>query len=290
MLYGLYVFGFYVLKVLPIRACYLLADLFANVYYLFSRRDIYSLRENLKVILPEGTDNKTINKYIRKVFRNFARYLVDFLKLSKITQEYFNKKIEVHGFHNLDKCLSEGKGAIIVAPHMGNWELGAALTAAKGYPLTAIVLKHADERIDDFFTRQRSINNLNVVPLGMQLKQCFTVLKQNGFLAIAGDKDYTSGGDYVDFFGKKAVIPTGAAAFSIKTGSPIIVCTCIRKENDEFRLVYEEPIKPEETGDYKKDLHSLMGKYLSSFEKHIREHPDQWYAFQEIWKQEPTTR
>ena len=262
MLYWLYVIGFRLVKALPLRACYAIADTLANLYYVFARKDINNLRENLKVVLPEGTDEKTVNKYIRKVFRNFARYLADFFKAFKVTQEYFDKKVEVRGFEHLDKCLSEGKGAIIAAPHLGNWELGAALVAAKGYPLTAIVLEHRDKRIDSFFTRQRSINNLNVVPLGMQIKRCFMVLKKNGFLAIAGDKDYTSTGDYVDFFGKKASIPTGAAAFSIKTGAPIIVCACIRKENDKFLLTFTEPVRSEGTGDYEQDLHGFLDRML----------------------------
>ncbi|MGB2662006.1 MAG: lysophospholipid acyltransferase family protein [Candidatus Omnitrophota bacterium] len=290
MLYKLYVIGFYLTRTLPIRACYWIADAAAYSYYIFSKKDRHCLAENLKMVLMEKADKRTINKHIRGVFRNFARYLADFFKFSKLTPECFNKKIEVVGIHNLDKCLSGGKGAITLSPHLGNWELGAAIIAAHGYPVTAVVLEHKDKRVDDFFTQQRSINNLKVVPLGIQLRQCFTVLKDNGVLAIAGDKDYTSSGEFVDFFGKGTAMPKGAAVFSLKTGAPIVVCACVRKKNDEFQLSFEEPIVPEQTGDYQKDLHNLMERYISIFERVIRKYPDQWYAFQEIWKQEPATQ
>jgi KDO2-lipid IV(A) lauroyltransferase len=290
MLYRLYVIGFFLIKILPIRVCYLIADAAAYIYYIFARKDRHCLSENLKMVLAEKADKRTVNKRIRGVFRNFARYLADFFKFSKLTPECFDKKIEVVGMHNLDAGLSGGKGAITLSPHLGNWELGAAIIAAHRYPVTAIVLEHKDKRIDDFFTQQRRINNVKVVPLGMQLRQCFTVLKDNGVLAIAGDKDYTSSGEFVDFFGKGTAMPKGAAAFSLKTGAPIVVCWCVRRKNDEYTLYFAEPIMPEETGDYQKDLHNLMKKYISIFERVIREYPDQWYAFQEIWKQEPATQ
>jgi lauroyl/myristoyl acyltransferase len=290
MLYRLYVIGFYLIKVLPIKACYLLADTVANLYCIFAKEDRRSLAKNIKVVLAGEADDKVANKHAKDVFRNFARYLADFFKFSKLTQEFLNEKIKFEGLENIDKCLSEGKGAIILSPHLGNWELGAAIVAAKGYPVTAVVLEHKDKRIDDLFTSQRSINSLKVVPLGFSLRQCFTALRKNELLGIAGDKDYTSSGEYVKFFGKRTVMPKGAAVFSLKTGAPIIVSACIRLNGDKFLFSFKEPIKPEKTGDYQRDIHNLMGKYISLFEDYIRKYPGQWYAFQEIWKPEQITR
>ncbi|MFQ5952805.1 MAG: lysophospholipid acyltransferase family protein [Candidatus Omnitrophota bacterium] len=285
MLYSLYIIGFYLIKIMPLRASYFVSDLAANIYYLFAKKDRENLAENLKIVLGPDADDKKIEKCIRGIFINFARYLVDFFKFTEFTQDFISRKAEFVGIENLDKCLSEGKGAIALTPHLGNWELGAALIAAKGYPLTAIVLEHKDKRIDDFFTRQRRINNLKLVPLGMQVKQCFGFLKNNEILAIAGDKDYTSTGDQAEFFGKTAFIPKGPAVFSLRTGAPIIVTTCVRKKDDSFVIRFEEPIRYKPTGDEEKDIRALMGEYLAKFENRIREHPDQWYAFQKIWNQ-----
>jgi KDO2-lipid IV(A) lauroyltransferase len=177
-----------------------------------------------------------------------------------------------------------------LSPHLGNWELGAAIVAALGYTTSAIVLEHKDKRINDFFTRRRTDKRVKNIPLGIQLKKCFGVLGNNEILAIAGDKDYTSSGNLVDFFGRKALMPKGAAFFSLKTGAPIVVTSCVRKKDNTFRLTFEEPIKPQLTGERGKDIRILMGEYLSLFERRIREHPDQWYAFQKIWNQEQITQ
>ena len=84
--------------------------------------------------------------------------------------------------------------------------MGGAVFAALGYPVHAIVLEHKDKRINDFFINQRLANNFKSIPIGLKLRECYRVIKRNEALAIAGDKDYTESGEYVDFFGKKALI------------------------------------------------------------------------------------
>ena len=290
MLYYFYRVGYCLAKVLPIRVSYFIADVIAYLYYLCARKDIGELRANLKIVLGEGTDEKTIRKNIRAVFRNFARYLADFMKYSRFTEEYISKKIKLEGTEILDKCLSEGKGIIILAPHLGNWEMGAAVVASLGYPISAIVLEHKDKRINKFFMKRRTIHNLKLIPLGMQLKKCFKTLKDNEILAIAGDRGYTSNGEYIDFFRKEAFMPKGAAFFSLKTGAPIVASALSREKGNTFKLVFDGPIRPEPTGDDESDIRNLMIRSLSKLEKYIREYPDQWYAFRKIWNHEPIIR
>ncbi|MGB3111461.1 MAG: lysophospholipid acyltransferase family protein [Candidatus Omnitrophota bacterium] len=290
MLYTLHAIGFYFLKIFPIRVCYFLADIAAFFYYLCAGKDKKILEENLRIVLGEDADEKVIKKNIRGIFRNFARYLADFFKVSKLTEEYINKNVILKGLENLEKGLSRKKGVIAITAHLGNWERGAAIVASLGYPISAIVLEHKDKRINDLFMRQRTIHSVKLIPLGVQLKKCFRVLKENEVLAIAGDKDYTSNGDHVKFFGRTAFIPKGAAFFSLKTDAPLVVTSCTRNEDNTFNLCFDEPIIPERTGNLKSDIRGLMEKYLLQLEKRIREYPDQWYAFQEIWNHEQITQ
>ncbi|MFC1480095.1 lysophospholipid acyltransferase family protein [Candidatus Omnitrophota bacterium] len=271
---------------MPLGAAYFVGSLAAWVYFLFAKKDKKILRENLRMVLGENTDEDTINKHILEVFKNFAKYLADFFRFPRFTEDYVLENIEIVGREHVDACLAEGNGVILLSLHLGNWEMGGAVVGALKYPVSAIVLEHANKRINDFFTNQRSINNLRVIPTGLQIKECFRVLRKNELLAIAGDKDYTSSGIYVDFFDRKALIPKGAAAFSLRTGAPIIVTVLARKKGDTFRLCFEEPIRYKPTGEHDKDVRSLMGDYLRVFEKHIRKNPDQWYAFKKIWVQE----
>lgn len=273
------------LKILPRKVCYAIAGMTARICFVFQKDDRKGLKENLRVVLGDDVSEEELNRHAVNVFRNFAKYLVDFFKFPKFTEEYINRYVEIEGREYLDKYMSEGKSVIMTGLHLGNWELGGAVIGALGYPISAITLEHDDVRINNYFVHRRLMNDLKGIPLGIQIKGCFKVLKNNEILAVMGDKDYTDSGTYVDFFGKKAVMPRGPAAFALKTGAPLMVTVLIRKPDDTYKLIMSKPVEYEITGDREKDLNIIMEKYIGIFEKCIRENPDQWYVFRKIWDQ-----
>ena len=289
MLYLLYMVGFLLAKIVPIKAAYAIAETVARIYYKFSGSDKEALRKNLRVVLGDEATSEEIDAHVLKVFINFAKYLVDFFRFPKFTQEHIYENIEIEGKEYLDECLREGRGALATSVHLGNWELGGALVGGMNYPISAITLEHANKRINDFFIKQRAINDLKSIPIGIKIKECFKALKRNEVLAIAGDKNYTSNGVYIDFFGKKAFMPKGPAVISLRMSAPIVFTVLTREEGDKFKLCFEKPIRYKSTGDREKDVKALMGEYLRIFEKYIQRYPDQWYAFKPIWNQEQKT-
>jgi len=267
---------------LPLGKGYRIAVFIADIYYIFARKDREALRENMKVILGKD-DKKLIDGYIRNVFRNFAKYLVDFFRFSTMSREYILKYINICGKENLDKTLARGKGAVILSAHIGNWELGGAVVGTLGYSIYAIALDHKDERVNNFFINQRAICDMKIIPIGSQLKNCFRILRKNSLLAILGDRDFSSHGVQAEFFGKTTLMPKGPAFFSLRTGAPIIPTFSIREKDDSFRLVFEEPIESAENGRSEEAVKSVMARYIAVIERYIRKYPDQWYAFRKIW-------
>jgi len=132
MLHSLYRVGRWFAVMLPVGVCYATAVFMADVYYLFARGDKIDLEYNLRVVLG-SEDRKVIRKHIRGIFRNFAKYLVDFLRSAKLDQDYILSHVAIEGKENLDKALAKGSGVILVGAHMGNWELGGAIIASLGY-------------------------------------------------------------------------------------------------------------------------------------------------------------
>ena len=54
---------------------------------------------NLRVIVKGPVDDRTIVLMAKEVFRNFAKYLVDFFRFSKIDEEYIKKFIKIELFN-----------------------------------------------------------------------------------------------------------------------------------------------------------------------------------------------
>jgi len=284
IMYILYRLGCILACTLPIKASYYLACRIADMQYTIGTEERKAVIKNLQVVMrSDALPAREIDRMARDVFRNFAKYLVDFFRFSKIDDDYIKRFVKVEGLENIEAARKERKGVIILSAHMGNWELGGIVVPSLGYKLSAVVLTHKNKRINDFFTRQRVGGNLTPIEIGPSLRSCYTVLKENMFLALLGDRDFMNNGVKVKFFGQEASIPKGPAFFAHRIGSPMVPAFMIREKDDTFRLVFEKPIFPDCRQDKDKAIKDMTGQYLSILERYIRNFPTQWYAFREVW-------
>lgn len=280
--YILYRLGQFIALSLPLECAYFVAQLICSLQYFLAKKDRDTVGENLRVIFPDKSIRE-IRRLRRAVFRNFAKYLVDFFRFSKLDPDYIEKNIRVENKEYLDAALANGKGVITLTAHLGNWELGGVVISLLGYPFSAVALPHKDKQVDAFFNRQRQSKGVKVIPLGKAVKQCLNILKHNEVLALVGDRDFSEKGIILDFFGKPTFFPEGAAAFSLKTQAAIVPGFMVRNANNSFTLRFEKPLEFTACGDKKNDISNLIRHYKATFEDYIRRYPDQWYMFRRFW-------
>ena len=277
--YILYRIGYFLTMRLPVRASYAGAKFLADAHYFLYTKERRAIIENLKVVLKKDDVEKTA----RDVFRNFAKYLVDFFRFSKIDSEYMKKYIKVDGRDNLDEALKRGKGVIMLSVHIGNWELGGFILPLLGYHMNAVVLTHHNPRINDFFIRQRAISNFKSIEIGPSLRACYNALKGNELLALLGDRDFSGHGVEYEFFGHPVILPKGPSALSYRTGATIVPSFMIRNPDDTFTLHLEKPIFPDTALDEKIASRKILDAYAPVMEGYIRKYPGQWFVFKEFW-------
>jgi KDO2-lipid IV(A) lauroyltransferase len=270
----------------PVRFSYSMACLLADLHYFLYSKERRAIISNLKVVLGslgEGRD-KELEAIARKVFRNFAKYLVDFLRFSKVDAAYIKKYVKIEEARHIEQALERGKGVIILSAHIGNWELGGSVLGMLGYRMNAVVLSHKNESVNDFFIDQRNMGNFRSIEFGANLRGCYRALKNNELLALLGDRNFSNTGVVTEFFGRKALMPIGPAALALRTGAAIVPSYMIRLADDTFKFVFEEPIYAEDKG--RRDdaaLEDVMKKYLPSVENAVRTYPEQWYVFRDFW-------
>jgi len=280
--YILYKIGQFIALHFPLKIAYKLAVFVSDLHYIVADKDRLAVKENLKAIFPEKSDRE-INRIRIRMFRNFAKYLVDFFRFSKIDNEYTKRNIRLENIHYIDEALSKGKGAIILSAHIGNWELGSVVVAVLGYPLWIVALPHKHKNVNNFFNFQRQLKGIKVIPLGRAVRRCLNILKDNGIVALAGDRDFTEKGIVLDFFGKPTFLPEGPAAFCLKTGAPIVPAFMLRDKDDKFTLRIGKPLEGAISNNDKKYLQELIIRYKTIIEDYIRSYPEQWYMFRRFW-------
>lgn len=279
-LYRLYRLGWWLARRWPPGVSYGLARGLAWLRYLVAAEDRHAVRRNLTAIL--GAAHPGLSRATLAVFLNFAVYLVDFFRLPQLGPAFFRRHVAVVGREHLDAALRQGRGVIILSAHLGNYELGAAAVAALGYPANAIVLTHQDLQIDAFFKGTRRACGVTSIPVGMALRQSYACLKRNELVGILGDRDFFNNGIRRPFLGRQMSTPKGPALLSLHTGALILPTFLIRDQDQQYTLIFDQPIAPEPSAGETREIERLTTVALGVLEQYIRRYPTQWYLFRDF--------
>jgi Kdo2-lipid IVA lauroyltransferase/acyltransferase len=197
-------------------------------------------------------------------------------------------KTEFVGLEHLTGGLRPDRGAILVTAHCGNWEwLGLGL-GALGIAMTAAAKEVYDPRLDEVARRLRGRfggeTALRGKGAGGKLVQAIRNGRVDGLLI---DQDIDAPGVYVDFFGRPAWTPTGAALLALRTGSPVVVGFAARLPDGRMRLSFSPPVEMARGPDLDTDVARLTALLTAHIERQVRRHPEQWVWMHRRWKHQP---
>jgi Kdo2-lipid IVA lauroyltransferase/acyltransferase len=277
-------FAEFISRILPRRVGYGVARRFADVYVLLDRRGRECVIGNLTRIHQKSgvvLSGRALRVLARENFLNFAKYLVDFFHFLHLKPERMNRLINFGIVPQvLDDLLAKGKGVIVLSAHLGNWELGAAALAQRGYPFHAVALWQPDPKLNELYQSYRTRRCINPIPFGRAARECIAVLRRNEIVALVGDRDFTAARNTVEFFGRPARLPDGPAKLALATGAPILPTFMVRTADDTFTYVLGEPIWADREHD---TLPDVMRKIAAVLERVISQHSEQWFLFHDLW-------
>ena len=275
---------------LPKKWNYWIGCRIADIDYIYKRKLRTAVKANLKHVLETSAGGpvpqSVINKNAKAVFRNFAKYLVDFFGFSSLDKETIHKLIKVEGMENFQEALKQGKGVIALTAHLGNWELAGMFVAIIGYNVNVVALSHEDARINRLFVNQRSASGVKAIPVGSSPNQYLDVLRNKEVIGLVGDRMTSEAGIEARFFNKLTIVPKGPAVLSLRTKAPIVPAFMVRNEDDTFSFIFEKPIDPMAI---KKDsgnrINVITEQLIAVIEKYIKKYPSQWFMFYKRWEE-----
>jgi len=273
------------LRGLPLPFAYAIASIAGNAaYYLWPRGRTNTIA-NFRRVLP-GAQEQFIRRTARASIVNYCKYLVDFARMPGATPEAILAAAHDSGrFEALDGVLEQGSGAIIVCMHFGNWDLGAAATAARGYPLAVVAEDFGDPRLTREITGAREQLGMRVLIEGRTTPSLVRSLRANGLLALLIDRPLERGGVLVDFFGAPVRLPEGPARLALKTGARLVPVAFprVRPGGPDVEVLADFNVEHACTGTEEEQVAELTRQVLRVHEAYIRAQPDQWYMFRRMW-------
>lgn len=235
--------------------------------------------DNYAAALGRERDDPEVGRVARRAFQNYGRMLMDFVLLDSLSPEEIVARISVEGREHLDAALRRGRGVILVLPHMGSWDLSAAYAAAIGYPILAVTERFPGS-LNDAVVESRGRFGMEIVPVGRPaVRSILERLESNRIVALVCDLEQGPGVT-VRFFGREATVPSGPASFAMKTGAALLPIYQYATTRGRQQARIDFPVAVSE-GDTKA---VVMQHVIERFERYIREHPDQWYAFRPMFR------
>jgi KDO2-lipid IV(A) lauroyltransferase len=246
---------------------------------------------NLELAMPELSQPER-ERLVKGSFESLGRILGEVSQFHKATPAKLEHLIEFHIDHLLElyaKVRHEGRGAIVVTGHIGNWELFVFAFAAIYEPMSYLARPIDNPLIEEMTVRIRSrfgnrpINKTNSVMVASK------ILREGGILGILADVNaHPREGVFVPLFGVPACTSSGAALLAIRTNSVIVpMCAVWDKEKQKYIAIHGEIIEPVITGDRKLDVMTTTARFTAEIEKFVRAYPDQWLWIHKRWKTRP---
>lgn len=243
--------------------------------------------ENLKRVFPDRTEAWR-RATASALYRNLGRNLAELMRFPRMSRTDILNLVEFKGREHFDRALKEGRGAMLITAHFGNWELYGAAIASAGYPLSMVVYPQHNLRVDGRLNQLRRSKGSEIIYKRDAAREIFRALRQNRFVAVLIDQDAGADGIFCDFLGHPASTPRGPALLAYKTGAPLIPGAIVRQAGGRHigyvhGLVYPDTSKPADVELIR--ITSQLNRIISGY---VLEHPDHWYWVHRRWKTRPT--
>jgi KDO2-lipid IV(A) lauroyltransferase len=272
----------------PRRRSELLFAFFARLAFYLVRKERKKTIRTLTLAYGEEKTPGEIRKIACRVFVNQALNFADYLhSIQWKSRERFAKMVDIVGEEHLKTAYDKGKGVICLTLHTGSWELSAIMPPVMGYETSAVSKAMTNPKIDKLIVSARENRGMKNIPRGKSYPKLIEALNRGECLIIMIDQDTQVKGVFVDFFGRKAYTPDGAARIALETQSPVVMMYMKRIENNRHQFTILPEIPLVSTGSTEYDLLENTRIYTQMMERIIREIPSQWVWMHERWKTTP---
>jgi phosphatidylinositol dimannoside acyltransferase len=273
---------------LPEPVAFALGGLGGRVYHRLDAGRREALTANLGQVLGLAPGSRRLRRAVRRGFVSYGRYWVEAFRLEDLTPAQIRQRLRIDGREHIDTALAAGRGAIFASPHLGNWDAGGAWLAASGYPATAVVERLRPAELYERFAVYRRALGLELLPLDdgpETLRGVVRALRAGRLACLVCDRDLTGGGLEVRLFGGRAVMPGGPASIALRTGAPLLPCAVYHdRRPGRWRAVVHPPLRPERSGDTRKDTLALTQRLADEFEGLIAAAPTQWHVLSRYFR------
>lgn len=227
---------------LPLRAAQFIGRFFGFTGWALRTSSRKVTEINLGICYPELSHDE-IARLTRSSLRHTGQTMLEIPLIWEWPVEKCLGLIrEIEGEHLLKEATSGGKGLILLAPHLGNWEL-AGLYFSSRYKMAALYSPPHIKEFEDYMIRVRGRLGSELVRGDRRgLARLIGLLREGEVAGILPDQSPRGKGNaYAPFFGMEVRTMTLVSKLLQKSGATALMTYAERlKDGQGFRLVIRE--------------------------------------------------
>ena len=282
---GLYGAGWAAVKTLPEPAARALGRTVADAAWRRRGKGVLRLEANLARVRPEAGPAE-LRALSREGMRSYLRYWMESFRLPAWGEDRIRGGFDPADVHYLTGGLAAGKGVILALPHMANWDLaGAWVTTKLETPFTTVAERLKPETLYDRFVAYREGLGMEVLPHtgGSAFGKLARRLRDGGLVCLVAERDLSSSGVEVDFFGEKTRMPAGPALLAQQTGALLLPVTLWYDGTPVMQGRVHPPISVPEAGNRAYRTSVMTQALADAYASGIAAHPQDWHMLQRLW-------
>ncbi|MEU3099045.1 phosphatidylinositol mannoside acyltransferase [Streptomyces sp. NPDC006967] len=281
----LYGVGWGTVRSLPEPVAVRLGRTIADVTWKRRGKGVLRLESNYARVVPDAGPER-LAELSRAGMRSYLRYWMESFRLPAWSAERVAAGVDVLDLHHLHDGMAAGKGVVVALPHLANWDLaGAWLTTKLGIPFTTVAERLKPETLYDRFVAYREGLGMEVLPHsgGSAFGTLARRLRDGGLVCLVADRDLSSSGIEVDFFGETARMPAGPALLAQQTGARLLPVTLWYDDSPTMRGRVHPPVEVPGSGTRPEKTSVMTQALADAFATGIAEHPEDWHMLQRLW-------
>lgn len=265
------------------------ARLMGWVWWVVSPRHRNRTIEHLRLAYGQELEGKELRRVALRSMQHQAMWVMELLFTPRLIGEWtWRRYVETGDMSEALRALLDGRGAVLVTGHYGNWELTGHLLSVFGFEVVALMRPLDNVYLNRYLVETRRAAGLALLDKKGATEAAEAILARGAALAFIADQDAGRKGLFVDFFGVPASTYKSIGLLAMQAEAPIIV-GCARRIGDRFRyeLVVDRVIQPAEWQGQEDPLRWITQEYTSAIERAVRQDPTQYLWTHRRWKSRP---
>ncbi|MCF6306298.1 MAG: lysophospholipid acyltransferase family protein [Rhodobacteraceae bacterium] len=217
-------------------------------------------------------------KLRKNMGRNMGQTLFEIYHGKEFQNFYKEINVAGPGLATLEQARKNGKGAIIVSGHFGQWEAIRTVLKERGMETGAVYRRQKNRHYQRrLLAGIESVGKPIMASDTNGTRNLVRHLRNGGFVAILLDEK-SADGVRLPFLGHEALTSVSAARLALKFDVPMVPAYGTRiGEGSEFQVDFEAEIPPTDTL-------TMTQAFNDSLSKRILADPEQWYWMLRRWK------